>query len=92
MPMLEDYEAMTNPELLRYVKAKQIGIPASLRNELGVIRGVTHDPRAEAAHDKVVSLLRSREDRNISKRAYIVSVASIAIAVISLLVAIFKRG
>ncbi len=90
MPKPRDYEAMTNPELLKYVKAKRISLPPYLNNELAVSRGVTHDLRAEAAHDKVVSLLRSREDRNISKRAYKVSVASIAIAVFSLLVAIFK--
>jgi hypothetical protein len=88
---IKDYEAMNNPDLLDYLEEHKIKIPASLHNELSIIRGVTHDPQADAARDKVINLLRHRENRAISKRTLVVSVITAAIAIATLLVVIIKR-
>jgi predicted metal-dependent TIM-barrel fold hydrolase len=91
MPKSKDYEAMTNPELLSYFEGNGIEISASFHNELAVIRGVTHDPRADAAHDKAVTILRGRDSRKIAIRSNLISAASFVVAVAALVVAILKH-
>lgn len=89
--MSKDYEAMNNPELLDYLEDRKIKIPPSLHNELTVIRGVTHDPRADAARDKVINLLRHRDNRAISKRTLVVSIITAVVAVATLVVVITQK-
>lgn len=89
--MHKDYEAMNTPDLLDYLEEHKIKIPASLHNGLTVIRGVTHDPQADAARDKVINLLRHRENRAISKHTLVVSVITAVIAIATLLVVIVKK-
>lgn len=91
MASIKDYEAMNNPDLLDYLEEHKIKIPASLHNELTVIRGVTHDPQADAARDKIINLLRHRENRTISERTLMVSVITAVVAIATLLVVIIKR-
>jgi predicted metal-dependent TIM-barrel fold hydrolase len=91
MSKSKDYEVMTNPELLSHFEKNGVEISAGLHNELAVIRGVMHDPQADAAHDKAVTILRGRDSSKIAIRSNLISAASFVVAVAALVVAILKH-
>jgi hypothetical protein len=91
MSVTKDYEAMNNPELLKYFEDNCIAISPSLHNELVVIRGVTYDSKAEAAHDRAVKQLRDRDSRKYSRKSLMISIISLLTAAVALVVSLLAR-
>ncbi|MCK5491246.1 MAG: hypothetical protein KAI67_05385 [Candidatus Pacebacteria bacterium] len=81
------FNSMTNKELLKIAEKEGKHVSLSVRNTLLSFRGVENDTKGDAARQSIISDLRIYKK---TKQSFVISILSILLAVISLIVAVFK--
>ena len=81
------FNSMTNKELLEIAQKRGIGVSLSIRNTLLSFRGVENDVKGDLARQSIISDLQNYER---TQQLFSIGILSILIAIMSLIVAVFK--